>query len=169
MLLGHHIIMRTDHKNLTYPNSTHTSDRVLHQWLLLEEYGVELEYIKGEKNVVADALSRLPTEEIFLLAEDDNFPLNLHLIAEQQRADEPLKTALALPQPVYKKIVRDSVELYVIVKQETIYVPVSLRASLLQWYHLTLQHPGVKRMQDASHPERKLLLARRRRGRQKDS
>ena len=147
MLLGHHIIVRTDHKNLTYPNSTHTSDRVLRQWLLLEEYGVELEYIQGEKNVVADALSRLPTEEIFLLAEDDDFPLNLHLIAKQQRADEPLKTALALPQPVYKKIVRDSVKLYVNAKQETIYVPVSLRASLLQWYHLTLQHPGVKRMQ----------------------
>jgi hypothetical protein len=61
--------------------------------------------------------------------------------------DEPLKTALALPQPVYKKIVRDSVELYVNVKQEMIYVPVSLRDSLLQWYHLTLQHPGVKHME----------------------
>ena len=81
------------------------------------------------------------------MAEDNNFPLNLHLIAEQQHVDEPLKTALALPQPVYKKIVRDSVELYVNVKQEMIYVPVSLRDSLLQWYHLTLQHPGVKRMQ----------------------
>jgi hypothetical protein len=83
MLLGHHIVMRTDHKNLTYPNSTHTSNRVLRQRLLLEEYGVELEYIKGEKNVATDTLSRLPTEEIFLLAEDDDFPLNLHLIAKQ--------------------------------------------------------------------------------------
>jgi len=147
MLLGHHIIVRTDHKNLTHPTSTHTSDRVLRQRLLLEEYGVEIEYIQGEKNVVADALSRLPTEEIFLFEEDNDFPLNLSLIAEQQLADTSLTTALAAPKPVYTKTVRENVELYVHAKQTAIYVPVSLRASLLQWYHLTLQHPGVKRMQ----------------------
>ncbi len=81
------------------------------------------------------------------MAEDDDFPLNLQLIAKQQLADEHLQTALALQQPAYKKVVRNSVELYVNAKQEMIYIPVSLRASLLQWYHLTLQHPGVKRMQ----------------------
>ncbi len=41
---------------------------------------LEIEYIKGEKNVVADALSRLPTEEIFLFEEDNDFPLNLSLL-----------------------------------------------------------------------------------------
>ena len=30
--------------------------------LLLEEYGPEIEYIKGPKNVVTDALSRLPKQ-----------------------------------------------------------------------------------------------------------
>ena len=30
--------------------------------LLLEEYGPEIEYIKGPKNVVADTLSRLPKQ-----------------------------------------------------------------------------------------------------------
>jgi hypothetical protein len=30
--------------------------------LILEEYGPELEYIKGERNVAADALSRLDIE-----------------------------------------------------------------------------------------------------------
>ena len=42
---------------------------------------------------------------------------------------------------------KENIELYVHAQQETIYVPASLRASLLQCYHLTLQHPGVKRMQ----------------------
>jgi hypothetical protein len=37
MLLGHHIIVQTDHKNLTHPFSTHSSNRVLRQRLLLEE------------------------------------------------------------------------------------------------------------------------------------
>jgi hypothetical protein len=31
----------------------------------LEEHGVEIEYLEGQKNIVADALSRLPTEEVF--------------------------------------------------------------------------------------------------------
>jgi len=84
MLLGHKIIVRTDHKNLTHPNSTHSSDRVLRQRLLLEDYGVDIEYIQGVKNVVADALSCLPTEELFTLNTEDEFPLNLSLIAEQQ-------------------------------------------------------------------------------------
>jgi len=100
------------------------------------------------KNVVADALSRLPTEELFTLNTEDEVPLNLSLIAEQQLEDETLLSALASnKQPSYKKIVRENVELYAHAQQETIYVPTSLRASLLQWYHLTLQHPGVKRMQ----------------------
>jgi hypothetical protein len=93
------------------------------------------------------SLSRLPTEDIFLLAADNAFPLNLHLIAEQQLADKHFRNALTSQQPNYKKVGRDSAELYVNSKQETIYVPASLRASLLQWYHLTLQHPGIKRMQ----------------------
>jgi hypothetical protein len=65
MLFGHTIIVKTDHKNLTHQSSSHASDRVLCQHLLLEEYGVELQYIEGEKNIVAYALSRLPTEELF--------------------------------------------------------------------------------------------------------
>jgi hypothetical protein len=104
MLLGHKIVVRTDHKNLTYPNSTHTSDRVLRQRLLLEEYGVDIEYIQGAKNVVTDALSHLPTAELFALSDEDEFPLNLALIAEQQLDDAALQNALASnKQPGYKK------------------------------------------------------------------
>jgi hypothetical protein len=84
MLLGHEIVVKMDHKNLTHPNSTHTSDRVLRQRLVLEKYGAELQYIQGEKNIVADALSHLPTEELFTFeADNDKFPLNLALLAEQ--------------------------------------------------------------------------------------
>ena len=35
-------------------------DRVLIWRLIIEEFGTDIEYIKGEKNIVADALSRIP-------------------------------------------------------------------------------------------------------------
>ena len=49
------IIAHTDYKNLTYPGTKFLSDRVLQQRLLLEEYGVELNYIQGKNNILADA------------------------------------------------------------------------------------------------------------------
>jgi len=147
MLLGHSITIRTDHKNLTHPSSSHTSDRVLRQRLLLEEYGADIEYIQGEKNVVADALSRLPTNELFTFEPDEEFPLDLSIIAAKQLSDTQLTAELAKNPPKYTKIVRDTVTLYAHNTTEAVYVPTSMRASILQWYHTTLQHPGVKCMQ----------------------
>ena len=46
-----------DHKNLTYKNFN--TERVMHWRLLIEEFGADLTYIKGEDNIIADALSRL--------------------------------------------------------------------------------------------------------------
>jgi hypothetical protein len=148
MLLGHEIIVKTDHKNLTHPALTHTVDRVLRQCLLLEEYGAELQCIQGEKNVVANALSCLPTQELFTLqANDDEFPLNLALIADKQTIDKHLLSTLSKEPPKYKKVMRENTQLYVHHDTEAIYVSAALLASILQWYHTTLQHPGIKRMQ----------------------
>ena len=46
-----------DHKNLIFDNFT--TERVLSWHLMLEEYGLEIKYIKGTDNDAADALSRL--------------------------------------------------------------------------------------------------------------
>ena len=62
ILYGQKVVVLTDHKNMTYNTTDHASNRVLRQQLLLKEYGVKIWYIKGVKNVVADALSRLPTK-----------------------------------------------------------------------------------------------------------
>ena len=61
ILLGQQIHVHTDHKNLTY--KTFNSDRVMQWRLYIEEYSPDLQYIKGEKNVVADALSRLELDD----------------------------------------------------------------------------------------------------------
>jgi hypothetical protein len=58
ILLGQQIIVHTDHANLT--NKNFNSDRVMRGRLFIEEYPPDLQYIKGENNVVADALSHLP-------------------------------------------------------------------------------------------------------------
>ena len=61
ILFGHEITVYTDHKNLTCKN--YNSDRVMRWRLLIEEYGPNLIHLPGHTNVVADALSRLDTEE----------------------------------------------------------------------------------------------------------
>ena len=47
----------TDHKNLTYQHFN--KERLMCWRLILEEFGPELKYIKGENNVVDEALSSL--------------------------------------------------------------------------------------------------------------
>jgi hypothetical protein len=138
MLLGHRIVIQTDHKNLVHPNSHHASNRVLRQRLLIEEYGAELVYIKGESNIIADALSGVPTEE---------FPLDLHKLAAIQLQDVQLQTELETEKSRYKKIMRNGAALAVHQQSEAIYVPRTMRDTILHWYHDCLQHPGVRCMQ----------------------
>ena len=95
ILLGHQITVYTDHKNLAYKNFN--TERVMRWRLILKEFGPELKYIKGENNVVADALSRLeksPNQDILNISElygygdeglpDSAYPIRYHYIAKAQ-------------------------------------------------------------------------------------
>jgi hypothetical protein len=74
----------------------------------LEEYSVDINHISGDKNITVDALSRLPTKELFIMG-DSSFPLNLELIADKQAEDQHLQTQVLCEQPKYKQSVRDNV------------------------------------------------------------
>ncbi|MGH7974544.1 MAG: RNase H-like domain-containing protein, partial [bacterium] len=159
ILLGHVIVVYTDHKNLTHENVDSRSNRV-QRWLqLIDEYGVQLQYIQGEKNIVADALSRLPSEDyfhvepistemskLFALEEALNpaiFPMHMGLIAEQQAKDDVLQDLRRRnPQDYHlQNVERHNVVWY----QNKIYIPETLRQRTLHWYHDMLHHPGKRR------------------------
>ena len=61
VLLGASIQVHMDHKNLTHRLTEFTTQRVLHWHLLLEEFNPTFLYKSGSSNVLAHALSRIPT------------------------------------------------------------------------------------------------------------
>ena len=103
ILLGQKIKVHTDHENLTY--KTFNSDRVMRWRLYIEEYSPDLHYVKGENNIVADALSRLDiadsqfedTMDTFLGLMDcfvNELSLDYHPLNHAQQADKSLMNLL---------------------------------------------------------------------------
>jgi len=59
VLWGHHFVIETDHRNLTFIHSG-TSAKVSRWSLLLQGFSYSISFLAGELNVVADTLSRAP-------------------------------------------------------------------------------------------------------------
>jgi hypothetical protein len=78
ILLGQRIVVYTDHKNLTYKNFN--TERVVCWRMVIEDFGPEIIYIKGNDNVVIDAMSRLDTtaKEVNILEQY----LDFHIVAK---------------------------------------------------------------------------------------
>ena len=103
--LGHQITVYTDNKNRN--DIFLNTELVMHWHLILKEFGPELKYIKGENNVVADALSRLKMsdkQEIFNISElygyndkdlpDSAYRIRYHDIDKSQKTDAKQKQKL---------------------------------------------------------------------------
>jgi len=156
ILLGQKIVVHTDHKNLTFNNFN--TDRVMRWRLIIEEYGPELHYIKGEHNVVADALSRLDMmsyddfqrekaeHELFAFDVEDLptvYPLSYAEISEEQRKDDELQERyLRLGTHQKKTFVTSNKSFELITKRDKIVLPKTLQRKAVEWYHETLLHPG---------------------------
>jgi predicted aspartyl protease len=157
ILLGHKITVYTDHKNLTYTNFN--TERVMRWRLVLEEFGPELLYIKGEHNIVADSLSRLEIDdkrEIFNISEcfgfDDEdlpasaFPIRYRDIAKAQKADPSLQKKLASHKDYSTATFRGGDKSHELICHNTkIAIPLPLQQRIVDWYHETLCHPGETR------------------------
>ena len=96
ILLRYQITVYTDHKNRTY--IFFNTERVMRWRLILKEFGPELNYIKGEKNVIDSALSLLEisdNQDIFNISElcgyddedmpDSAYPIRYHDISKAQK------------------------------------------------------------------------------------
>jgi hypothetical protein len=174
ILLGQQIIVHTDHENLTYKNFN--SDRVMRWRLFIEEYSPDLRYIKGEDNVVADALSRLPKElakldrvetpleesmEAFYTIMDclakekestiDHHPLSYATLDTAQQACPDIKKELRKDSCKYllKDFHGGGVTRQLVCYNEKIVVPTALQKQVLDWYHTTLCHPGINRTEES--------------------
>ena len=167
ILYGYPIKVYSDHKNLVHAATVSQSQRVMRWRLILEEYGPDIVHISGVDNTVADALSRLPTaatdqddepridaqdlpeEEKLVLEQDEAFPLDLSLIRRTQQhelnmKDSKLQKLIKDKKSGYHITTLDEVEL--VMHEDKIYVPKSLRLRTLEWYHHFLNHPGGERL-----------------------
>ena len=163
ILLGQRITVYTDHKNLTY--KTHNSSRVMRWRLTIEEFGPELIYLPGDKNIVADSLSRLHLRNLkktdsrssaygcaehFALDENDfpphAHPLSYSTISKHQQNDADLiNTAKKNSAYVLNNFNNADSVCKLICLDGKIVIPKSLQKHLVQWYHTFLCHPGETR------------------------
>ena len=132
--------------------------------LLLEEYNPTLKYIKGEKNTMADCISRAATvhdcptetsavefEEILALTpeiKEVRFPMDTGRVRTEQqlelKADRKFRLHCRASRDWGYKMVHDTEILF---HKGRIYVPKALRHEVLTWYHHFLCHPGATRLE----------------------
>jgi RNase H-like domain found in reverse transcriptase/Reverse transcriptase (RNA-dependent DNA polymerase)/Integrase zinc binding domain/Retroviral aspartyl protease len=157
ILLGQQIRVYTDHQNLTFKHFN--TERVMRWRLIIEEFGPEFNYIKGPKNIVADALSRLSlkeplaTQDINTIAEyygtsseDIAYPLTYPNIQKEQLADSSLQeTASSSPHYHLHSFRGGEGPVKLLCYQKKIVVPDALQRQLVLWYHEQLCHPGETR------------------------
>ena len=164
ILLGHKIIVHTDHKNLVY--KTFNTERVMRWRLLIEECGPEPHCIKGENNVIADTLSQLglKEEELSLDAfaldafpfgpgEEDlpeQCPLSFKQVAHKQEKNVALQAKLADTTSGYKikKLHHSSHSCDITVNEDgKIVLPPALQTRTVEWHNLFLCHPSETRLE----------------------
>ena len=166
ILLGQQIIVHTDHQNLTYKQFN--SDRVMRWRLYIEEYSPDLRYVPGDKNVVADALSRLDKEESPVNDSLENFysimealptntsevdlshnPVSYEKLEKAQQQDSHIKQNLKKDKYHLADFVGGGKTRSLVCHKEKIVVPKKNTHHVVDWYHTVLCHPGINRTEES--------------------
>ena len=127
--------------------------------LIVEEFGPEMKYIKGENNVVANALSsfeKSPNQEILNISElygyDDEdmpnsaYPIRYHNIAKAQETDAKLNQKLVSHKDYTLDTFRGGDKDHCLIcRNNKICLPAALQKKTVDRYHEMLCHPGETR------------------------
>ncbi|GBG83914.1 hypothetical protein CBR_g37785 [Chara braunii] len=88
-LLGRFFILRTDHQTLRWMRTQPVLSDALKRWIeVIEQYDFDPQYLKGEYNKVADALSRRPNFSGALITEFDLTDDVTQSLVEAYRQDQ---------------------------------------------------------------------------------
>ena len=156
ILLGHQITVYSDNKNITY-NFLNTERRMCWR-LIIEEFGPEPKYIKGENNVVADSLSchEMSDNEVILNTNelygydhedlrDNSYSICYHNISKSLKTDVKLNQNLVS----HKDFILDTFcggnqNHRLVCQNSKKNLPVALQKKTLDWYNEMLFHPGER-------------------------
>lgn len=148
---GQRLIIKTDHKPITYAfcqKSDKASPRQMRQLDYIAQFTTDIIHITGDKNTVADALSRVQAIEFPVIVSTED-------IAKAQEEDEELKEYLRSNSSSLQlkklNLENGDTTLYCDISGSDVrpYIPLSLRRRIFNTVH-NLAHPGSK-------PTRKLL------------
>jgi len=115
----------------------------------VEEHSPTIYYVKGEHNIIAKMLSRVPQQDALVpeivetcfLMDTEHFPLAFAIIAQAQADDVKLQEALNQFPMDYKQCIHH--EQPIIYFKNKIVIPIELQTIVIEWYHAQLLHPGV--------------------------
>lgn len=140
----------TDHKPLTYALSRATdkyTPRQARQLDFIAQYTSDIRHVKGEANVVADALSR-PAIESLDQPGATRWSLDLDNLASEQSKDAELKSILAAPEKSGLKLEQipcptsaGRVWADTSTGRHRLFVPMSMRKAVFESLH-NLSHPS---------------------------
>lgn len=143
MLEGRPFTVFTDHRPLTTALSagTEKSPRQSRHLEFISQFTSDIQYVKGNENAAADALSRFNVDAI----ENHQAPWSLEELANEQKKDAELKSLRSSPALKSFRILPGSPIIIANTTRSQIrpFVPSSLRRKLFNLYH-NLSHPGVR-------------------------
>nr|CAH8868540.1 unnamed protein product [Trichobilharzia regenti] len=144
LLQGRHFTILTDHKPLCYAFTTSLdrhSPREARQLDYISQFSTDIQFIKGDSNIVADSLSRCDVNHL------SSIDISLDNIAKLQKNDAELHTCRRnsslqlqdVPIPLSDTTIVCDVSTGV----HRPFVPLSCRKALFEHLH-SLSHPGVR-------------------------
>lgn len=144
-LEGRSFVIYTDHKPLTtaLTSKAEKSPRQNRHLDFISQFSSDIRYIRGDSNVVADALSRLGEADAI---ED----INYQVVSDHQRSDEQLQNLLNNEKCHDSKYTLEKIKLGeadLVFESSTgknrLYVPMSLRKEIFDGIH-NIAHPGIR-------------------------